>query len=102
MKEDINESITSLRRMDSGNGPVASSSLAEKLWLSSFLLFFFFAAAIKGRGLDPLRPRIGFKHARGGLMNESRPYKLDIRNTRDQVACRGDSTGESTTEEKLV
>ena len=36
------------------------------------------------------------------LMNESRPYKLDIRDTRDQEACRSDSTGESTTEEKLV
>lgn len=98
--DEIEISYTSLRRMDSGKGPVASSGLAEKLWLSSFLLFFFFAAATNGRGLDPLRPRLGLRQTRDGLMNESRPSILGLRDTRDEDACRSDSIGESTSEVK--
>lgn len=80
--------------MDSGNGPVASSGLAEKLWLSSFLLFFFLAAAMtKGRDFDPLGARLGMRHTRGELMNESRPSILGLRDSREEDACRSDSIG---------
>ena len=61
--------------------------------MSSLLLFFFFAAATKGRDFDPLRPRLGMKHTRGELMNESRPSILGPRDTRDEDECRIDSIG---------
>lgn len=65
--------------MDSGNGPVASSGLEEKLWLSYFLLFFFLETKLRG-GVTPFRR----KHDR----SEMEKKKLQGKGRRgDRLLC---------------